>query len=260
MSIISLLLARTIFFPSRAKRVTFDVWARSFCVHIITRWWRFAWFCEWVCLLKTCRTFIFFLRNARWRFFPCAAVSRCARCDVSVWHYLRRPKSLPFAPPDGVTFGFLEGGVKRVSFCFFSVRCQHWQGFWMCVLMWVRFLLNRFLTVWVCFDFWPHLSNTILAYFLTSSHFLFRLLQRSINWLIENLLLYSVICYNSSSLTAINKKNIKTPLVVHVGKFCRLFLLCMCMWVCVVVVWTGVRLVSNYIFFCLFFFSIFLFF
>lgn len=122
------------------------------------------------------------------------------------------------------------------------------------------FLLNRFLTVWVCFDFWPHLSNTILAYFLTSSHFLFRLLQRSINWLIENLLLYSVICYNSSSLTAINKKNIKTPLVVHVGKFCRLFLLCMCMWVCVVVVWTGVRLVSNYIFFCLFFFSIFLFF
>lgn len=99
-------------------------------------------------------------------------------------------------------------GEKSIVLVFFSVRCQHWQGYWMCVLMWVRFFVESFSNCLSLFRFLTSSYNTMLAYFLTSSP-LFRLFQPSINWLIENLLFYSVICYNSSSLTAINRKILK---------------------------------------------------
>lgn len=147
--------------PSRAKRVTFDVWARSVCVHIITLM-TFRLIVPSSCVfVKYLQDFcLFFLWNARVvDVFLCAAVSRCARCDVSVWHTLGRPKSLPFTPPDGVLARLSASRKERWKEYRFAFFCSlsALTGSWMCVLMWVRFLLNRFLTVWVCFDFWPHL-------------------------------------------------------------------------------------------------------
>lgn len=147
--------------PSRAKRVTFDVWARSFCVHIITRWWRFAWLCEYVCVLNTCRTFIIFFWETLVDVFR---VRRCqSLCPMWRLRLTQSEKAKKFALyaarwSAGATFSFSEGGVKRVSFWFFFlfvvnidrvIECVFWCGY--------GFLLNRFLTVWVCFDFWPHL-------------------------------------------------------------------------------------------------------
>lgn len=124
----------------------------------------------------------------------------------------------------------------------------------MCVLMWVRFFVESFSNCSSLFRFLTSSYNTMLAYFLTSSP-LFRLFQPSINWLIENLLFYSVICYNSSSLTAINRKILKHLFSSMSENFVDCFFyVCVCE--CVVVFWTGVRLVSNYYYFCfVFFFS-----
>lgn len=142
--------------PSRAKRVTFDVRARSFCVHIITRWWRFAWLYEYVCLLKTCRTF--FSEKRSLTFFVCAVVSHCARCDVSVWHNLRRPKSLPFTPLDGVLAWLSASrkeGWKEYRFAYFLFvvnidrvfECVFWCGYGFFVESFSNCLsLFRFLT------------------------------------------------------------------------------------------------------------------
>lgn len=157
--------------PSRAKRVTFDVWARSVCVHIITLM-TFRLIVPSSCVfVKYLQDFcLFFLRNARVvDVFLCAAVSRCARCDVSVWHTLGRPKSLPFTPPDGV--------LARLS----ASRKERWKEYrfaFFCSLSALTGFLN------VCFDvgtvfvesfsnclslfrFLTSSYNTILAYFLT---------------------------------------------------------------------------------------------
>lgn len=103
-----------------------------------------------------------------------------------------------------------EGKASLHFFCSLSTLTFVTRGCVECVLMWVRDFLNRFTTVFVRFLTSSLLYNTILAYCLTWSHCFFRLLKRSINWLIENIFLCNMLHFIFSYSNS--KKNIKTPL------------------------------------------------
>lgn len=156
--------------PSRAKRVTFDVWARSVCVHIITLM-TFRLIVPSSCVfVKYLQDFcLFFLKNARVvDVFFCVPLSVVVPDVTSPFDTLwegQKVSPLRRQMECWRDFRLLGRRGEKSIVLLFSVRCQHWQGFWMCVLMWVRFLLNRFLTVWVCFDFWPHLIIPFLHTF-----------------------------------------------------------------------------------------------
>lgn len=195
-----------------------------------------SWVCVCVCFVGKYLQDLLFLTSEKrskscWHFL-CCCQSLCSRKFEwrLHWHNRRGGKSLPSAPADGVLFcaqpfdSFEAGGVERVSLAFyFVVNIDFWRGL---NVFWCRYGFSEsFCNCLSLFRlFFLTSYNTILAYCLTSSHF-----PCSVTWTFNKLInwkfaFYSVICYNSSSFTAIIIiKNIETPLFVHVGKFCRLF-------------------------------------
>lgn len=157
--------------PSRAKRVTFDVWARSVCVHIITLM-TFRLIVPSSCVfVKYLQDFcLFFLWNARVVdvFFVCHCQSLCPMWRLRLTHSGKAKKFALYAArwSAGATFGFSEGEVKRVSFCFFLFVVSIDRVLNVCFDVGTVFV-ESFSNCLSLFRFLTSSYNTILAYFLT---------------------------------------------------------------------------------------------